>query len=430
MLERKYSVISIFKDMWREKIITVITVIICIILGTAAGYMTFNKESAQAQELKDQLGSAPVEGEDEYITQLRDYEESLAACEEALALAEEQRDTHQKTIDNSIVMKIDPANVQTAYVSYAILDNGDAGSILSALQSYIYDGGLKEDAIKNGGADLEVEGWREVITADYAWNNLFITVSHYDADKVKAIMNVIKNCVEAQTDTISQNYGGYRISLIDESYYVKSDENIANKQNSYNDNLKWAMNSVSDQTYRLNDIRTNIDTFKEKNEIKEGGSVKRGLKKTLVIYAVIGMIGGVILSFAIIAVKAVLSDKIMCYEHLQYAGITVFNRYDVKTGKFASDEGETFSEISCRIRKNGSGNICVYALSKTEKNNKVVELLKDKLDVEVKTGSLTGDCENVVVILSSRSDRYSDLEALMQKCSRMGINFLGVIVNE
>ena len=416
--------------MWREKIITIIIVIICIVLGTSAGYMTYNKESAQSQSLKEQMGAEPVEGEDLYVTQLRDYEESLAACEEALAIAEEQRDNLQETIDNSIIMKMDPANVQVGYVAYAILDTENTDSILGALQSYINDGGLKEDAVKNGGEDLEVEGWREVIAVGISGNNLFITVSHYDAEKIKEIMNVIKKCVEGQTATVSKTQGEYRISLTDESYYTKSDINIANAQNNNNNNLKSFLNSVSDQTNKLNNIRATIDTFKEKNELKDGNSVKRGFKKTLVIYAVIGMAGGIILSFAILAVKAAVSDKIMCYEHLQYAGITVFNRFNVKKHKFSSDEAETFSEISRYVTKSGWQNICAYVLSKTEDNKRIAQILKDKLDVDVKANSRIGDCEDAVVILSARKDRYSDLEALMQKCSRLGINFLGVIVNE
>ncbi len=430
MLERKYSVISIFKDMWREKILTIIIVLICIALGIGGGYLTYKKESSKANDLENKIASEPVEGEDDYITQLRDYEESLAACEEALALAEEQRDTIQKAIDNSIIMKMDPTNVHVAYVAYAVLDTANAGNILNALQSYINDGGLKEDALKNGAENLEVEGWREVITVGITGNNLFITITHYDEDKVKEIMSVVKKCVENETAVISKTQGEYRIAVTDESYYTKSDVNIANTQNNNNNNLKSYTNSVSDQSNKLNNLKTTIDNFKEKNEVKEGNSIKRGLGKTLAIYAVIGFIGGIILSFAVLALKAILFDQITSYEHLQYAGITVFNRYNVKKQKFSSDLEETISEISRQITKDEQSKICIYGLSDTEDNKKTAQAIKDSIKTEVKDNSGIGECDNVLVVLTNKKDKYSDLESLMQKCTRMGINLLGVVVNE
>ena len=430
MLERKYSVVSIFKDMWREKIITIIVVIVCIVLGAGAGFATYKKEASAAANIANQINSAPVEGEDDYITQLRDYEDSLVACEEALALAEEQRDTIQEAIDNSIVMKMDPTNVQVAYVAYVVADTSNAGNILNAINSYINDGGLKEDALTKGGENLEIESWREIISVGITGNNLFITITHYDADKVKEVMAVVKKCVEDETTVISKTQGEYNLNITDEAYYTKSDVNIANTQNNNNNNLKNYTNSVADQTNKVNNLKTTIDTFKEKNEIKDGASVSRGLPKTLVIFAAAGFIGGIILSFAISAIKAILSDKIDCADHLQYAGITVFNKFVYKKDAFSSDIEETVSEIKSHVKKSGSNSLCVYELSDIENNKKVSELLKNKIDVDVKNNAGISETEDVVVVLTSRKDKYSSLEDVMSKCARLGVKFLGVIVCE
>ena len=430
MLVRRYSVISIIKDMWREKKMVIIIAIICTLLGGALGFLTYQKESKEQISLEEKINSEPVEGEEEYITELRNYEESMVACEEAYALAVEQRDTLQEYIDSSILMKIDPSNVQVAYVAYVVQDSTNTGNILNALLSYVNDGGLKEDAIIKGVEEFEVEGWREVIGVGITGNNLFITVNHYDADKVKEIMKVVKKCVEEQVAVLSKTQGAYNLVLSDETYYSKIDSNIANTQNGNNNNLKIYENSVSDQLNRINNQTNIINDYKEKYEIKDGASVSRGLSLTIVIYCIIGLIGGMVLSFVIMIARVYVSSKIMSAKHLQYAGLTVYNTYNQSKKEFVDSLDTTVSEIEKIIKNTNGNNVCLWSLSDIDSNKEVIQNLKDKINLEVKENIELCDCMDVLVVLTEKKDTYCALENLMRKCSRLDINLLGIVVSE
>lgn len=430
MLVRKYSVISIFKDMWRNKVLTICIIIVCMLLGALLGYMTYQKESKEAQDIKDQINSESVEGEDEYITQLRNYEESMKACEEAYALAVEQRDTLKAYADSSIIMKIDPTDVKVAYCAYVISDTNNTANILSALHAYIYDGGLKEDATNNGGEDLEIEGWKDVVSAGTAGNNLFIAVNHYDADKAKEIMDVIQKCVEDETSVLSKTQGDYTISLTSESYYAKEDINIVNTQNGINQNLKLYQDSVSDQLNRINNLQTAIDTFKEKSGNKESSSIKNCLAKTIVLYSIAGVILGFLLCFIVFVVKVSASNVIQCSEHLQYSGLTVINIYKKSKKSFTSKIEDTISELERIVANKDKKAICIFPLTDSDTNTNVATLIGDRLANKDGCNSNLFACSDVVIVLTSGKDTYSDLEAILSRIDRMGIGLLGIVVCE
>ncbi len=430
MLVRRYSVISIFKDMWREKKMVIIIAIICTLLGGLLGFITYQKESKEQISLEEKMNSEPVEGEETYITELRNYEESMAACEEAYALAVEQRDTLQKYMDNSILMKIDPENVQVAYAAYVVQDNANSGNVLNSIKSYINDGGLKEDALAIGGEELEVEGWKEIICVEITGNSLFITISHYNVDKVREIMRVVKECVESQNASISKTQGTYNLVLSNESYYSKIDGNIANSQNGNNNSLKTFENSVADQLIKINNFTDIINDYKEKYDINDCHSLKRGLTITIIVYCITGLIAGIVFSSIMMIVRVSASNKILNAQHLQYAGLTVYNIYDYGKKVFVDSIDTTVSEIEKIIKNTNGNNVCLWSLSDIDSNKEVVQKLKDKINLEVKYNIELCDCTDVLVVLTEKKDTYSALEDLIGKCSRLNINLLGIVVSE
>ncbi len=430
MLVRKYSVISIIKDMFSEKKMVIIIAIICTFLGALLGGLTYQKEVKEQSSLEARLSADPVEGEEEYITELRNYEESMSSCEEAYALAVEQRDTLQDYVDSSILMKIDPDNVYVAYVAYVVQDNANTGNILNALQSYINDGGLKEDAMIKGAEELEVDGWREVINVGITGNNLFIAINHYDSNIVKEIMRVVKECVESQTAVIGKTQGAYNLVLSNESYYSKIDLNIANTQLGNNNNLKAYENSVSDQLNRINNLTNTINDYKAKYEINEGVSAQRGLAGTLIVYLIVGFLGGIVLSFLLMLARVTFSNKIMNALHLQYSGLTIYNIYDYSKKDFKISLRETITEIEKKVKDSNSQNVCLWPLSDAESNKEVIEKIKDNISVDVLGKGELCDSKDVLVILTGKKDTYTMLEELMQKCDRLGISLLGIIVCE
>ena len=66
MLVRRYSVISIIKDMLRKKKMVIIIAIICTLIGGLLGFLTYQKESKEQISLEEQINAEAVEGEEEY----------------------------------------------------------------------------------------------------------------------------------------------------------------------------------------------------------------------------------------------------------------------------------------------------------------------------------------------------------------------------
>ncbi len=429
MLRRELNFVLIVKDMWREKIMCIIIILLSIIFGASFGYYNFIKETSRQKEMEAQILGEQIEGESEYVTQLRNYEEALNSTKDALVLAEEQRDNLQNYIDNSILMKIDPSDVKVAYCSYAVQDATNPGNVLNAYVSYINDGGLKED-IASKRDDLETEGFREIITTTVSGNNLSITVSHYDETKAKEILEEIRRCVDIQKGKISSAQGDFTMNLLSESFYTKIDNTIANTQNTNNNNLKNYKINISDYLTKLNTIQTNIDNYKEKNELTLKPDVKRGLKKNVALYALAGLIGGIILSFAILAIKATVSDIVACADHLRYAGLPILNVFCIRKKSFSKKLDNTIDTIERVLDDAKEDNICLYLLSEGGYNKKIQGLLEKELSEEINISDRLSDSKRTIAILTSKKDRYSDLDDLLEECERLNIELLGFIVVE
>ena len=423
MKNRNINFVLIIKDMWREKIMCII------ILGASLGYFNHKKEVSRQKEMEAQISGEQTEGESEYVTQLRNYEDALNSTKDALAIAEEQRDNLQSYIENSILMKIDPSDVKVAYCSYAVQDATNPGNVLNAFVSYINDGGLKED-IASKRDDLETEGFREIITTTVSGNNLSITVNHYDETKAKVILDEVKRCVDIQKGKISSAQGDFTLTLVSESFYTKIDNSIANTQNTNNNNLKNYKINISDYLTKLNTIQTNIDNYKEKNELTLKPDVKRGLKKNVALYALAGFIGGIILSFAVLAIKATVSDKVACTEHLRYAGLPVINVFYIRKKCFLKKLDNTIDTIERVLDDAKEDNICLYLLSEGGYNKKIQGLLEKELSEEINVSDRLSDSKKTVAILTSKKDRYSDIDDLLEECERLKIKLLGFIVVE
>ncbi len=415
--------------MWREKIMCIIIIFLSIILGASFGYYNHKKELSRQKEMETQISSVQTEGESEYVTQLRNYEDALNSTKEALAIAEEQRDNLQNYIDNSILMKIDPSNVKVAYCSYVVQDAANPGNVLNAFVSYINDGGLKED-IASKRDDLETEGFREIITTTVSGNNLTITVNHYDETKAKDILEEVKRCVDIHKGKISSAQGDFTLNLVSESYYTKIDNAIANTQNTNNNNLKNYKSNISDYLTKLNTIQTSIDNYKEKNELTLKLDVKRGLKKNVALYALAGLIGGIILSFAILAIKATVSDRVACSEHLRYAGLPVLNVFYIRKKSFLKKLDYTIDTIERVLDDAKEDNVCLYLLSEGGYNKKIQGLLEKELSEEINIFGKLSDSKIAVAILTGKKDRYSDIDDLLEECARLNIKLLGFIVVE
>lgn len=429
MKNRSINFVSIIKDMWREKIMCIIIIFLSVIIGSAFGYYNYKKDINEQKKLENQIAGEYAEGESEYVTQLRNYEDSLNSTKDALAIAEEQGDNLQAYIDSSILMKIDPSDVKVAYCSYVIQDAANPGNILNAFVSYINDGGLKEDiALKRD--DLETEGFREVIITAISGNNLSVTVNHYDENKAKEILEEIERCLDSQKSKISAVQGDFSLNLASESFYTKVDNTIANTQNNNNNNLKNIKINISDYLTKINTIQTNIDNYKEKNELKLKPDVKRGLKKNVALYALAGLIGGSILSFSILAVKATASDKVACADHLRYAGLPVLNIFYMKKKGFVKKLDKTIDFIERVLEDSKESGICLYSLCECGYNKKIQGLLEKELSEEINILDRLSDSKIAVAILTAKKDRYSDIDDLLEECERLNIKLLGFIVVE
>ena len=231
-----------------------------------------------------------------------------------------------------------------------------------------------------------------------------------------------------QKADIAKLQGEYDLVLMDESFYVKKDINIANTQNDRNNSLKNYTNSVSDQQNRYNNAINTINDFKAKNEILESKSAKRGLKKNLILFSAAGLIGGLLLSFVILMIKAAVSDTIVCADHLRYAGLVIFNEYNTKKKAFKTDVKETGSVIDRNVKKSGADKVCLYAIGDPESNKQVCATIRENLNIEACGNEKLYECDHVMAVLTERKNRYSEIETLINICEQNNIDIIGFVV--
>ena len=193
---------NLIQDFWKKR-----KIILCFMVVCAALFAFLSVKRAQTVR---ELTQEQIEEIEEYHEKIEEYDKTIADAEKSLELVNQQIDELQKYVDQSIYMKLDGQNIQTAAVQYGVTTEANVGNILNALVLYINEGGLKE-ALSEEYPDLAVESWREVIAPSITANLLNITIIHYDEDQLNQFFELVKTRVKELVPEIAMVVGGFSL---------------------------------------------------------------------------------------------------------------------------------------------------------------------------------------------------------------------------
>ena len=318
---------NILRDLWASRAKAAAFTAVCIAVSIAFAMRPgtpVNLTDGQKEELAA------------YEQQLDEYDAAISDIEASIRENDRQTKELRTYVDNSIYMHLDPDNIQTATVQYGLQTEGNVGNILNSFITYINDGGLRE-SVPAGDADLQPEYWRDVVSSYINSNILNITVLHYDADRCARIMNLIKQRLQEQIPEIQAVQGGFTLTEMESTQYVKADAGIVNTQNGYLNSLKGFETSSADLHNRLISYRNNKSSYMENNAPdfasdaeKAGQEESRG--KRVMKYALAGILFGLVLSCAVLLLRYIISDRLRSKEDLRDTGLNVLGSYHAKRG--------------------------------------------------------------------------------------------------
>lgn len=414
---------NLIADLGRHKIITGLCVILCAALCTFAGYHKVTDEEQLA----------------EYNTRLEEYDEVLADVEESLALAAEQVEEMQEYVDESIYMRLDGQNIQTASVQYAAATEANLGNIFNALIYYINEGGLRE-SLEGEHEDLQVKYWRDVVSCATGGNVFNVTVMHYDQEKAGQILDLVKQRLQEQIPVISETHGSFTLQEIDTSYYVKADVNVTNTQNNHRNTLKNYISNRADFTNKLISNQNGKASYIENNMPVLLESDPSGSAVIIGFYLVIGILLGCAAAVGIFALKNILRKTVRSEEDM-----AEFSLHTIGCCHTEADLDKALErglvELKYFVENRNLPAVFFNILSDSQRVRKVKEgyeeLLK-KENIQIRSGGQihkdasemkemieAGAC---VLIVQTGRTTYPQVQRQIEVCGTFHIDILGCIV--
>lgn len=320
--------------------------IILLILG-AFLYYGYGKAAEETKLTEEELEEIRV-----YEQALADYDTQMEEVQKALKENKELTTNLQEYVDNSIYMKLDPASIHQVSVSYRIeyAEGADTKNINTSLQTYPKEGGLKESIEQP--EELETAYWDDVLSVSINGNILTITLLHYDMEKAKKILSVIKEKYAAKVSEISAVWGDFTLTEVGSAAFQIADVGILNKQNSNRNTLMAYHNTRADYVSKLNGYRTQKENYRVTKKPECMEKQDKRISEVLLKWVVIGLLAGLLVGCIFVYMKEIvlIQDEELLYRDL---GLVVLGK--AQKGKL-NPETERILEDFRLFAESGRGN--------------------------------------------------------------------------
>ncbi|RHV69966.1 hypothetical protein DXB15_08610 [Roseburia sp. OM02-15] len=436
------SMKKMWDSIWKHKKIIIIFVLLCLAAGVGLGVKKARSVSSasELQEIED------------YKSGLDKYKDVMDNILANMSTTQEQIDNLQKYCDSSIYMNIDPLNVNVASVQYRILmsDGSDtqgnssvanekSADIMNELTAYVKNGDWKV-AAEEELSDVPVEYLSEVVGSTSTGNIFTLTVMHYDADQAAKICKVVDEQIQKYAASTLKENGEFSFSTIMSNQTVMALPEVQSTQNSYLTSLQNYKDSLSE--LKKNELSQQVSEKTYRKDYKPDSMDAPSAKKVLVQYAALGIIAGLVISCALLALLYVLSDKLKGKENIKAAGITVLGNYSAKEGYRPALEREMIDFDL--IRKERSVEQVFFGmLSDAEIVQKAVQEYQaamEKKSLAVEVGSnIENDSEmmkrfveigNCILFVEVGKTTYTQIKAYLEICKKFNVSVLGCVVVE
>ena len=400
---------------------------------------------------KDIAGEAEKQEEiAAYLEQVEKYETAISDSREAVRLAEEQRAELQDYVDNAVYMKLDSDNIYVGSVQYTVVpaEGTNTGNVLNALNLYVTQGGLKEDA-EGHEEELGVKYWSEVIGTAIAGQTFSVTIMEPTEKLAADAIEVIKDCLRKDVAKVAESHGSFELVEQDTSVYTKSEAGILNNQNARRNDLKNYQTNHSDLETRVFNQQNTLDTYIENNKPDSLEVKKTSVSKNVKLFGVIGLIAGLWIALGLILIDYIAGNRVKSEDDLKKFGLEILGMHTRKKG-FVPDVEKTAVEIQSLLTglekispsgTPGKDSVALYDLARSEDTNKTCEeylgALKEVgcsasyVDAAGSgASSLTEllSCGSVVIVAPAGDTRIEKVEEALRKLNHYGICCLGAIV--
>jgi len=254
----------------------------------------------------------------------QNYDTAKAQLTNQMAEYNRQIDDYQREQENSLYMKIDPYAVYKESITYVVTTDYQImpnmnfqtpnwmGPVLSAYTTVATSVTLK-DLPPEGRAGLSEE-WDEdslekLVKVETNANDgkLTITASAESETRAKAILQAVKEKVEANHKSVSEAAGEHKLSLISEKSTVTVDQEIINYREARLRNIT-ALREAADKA---------VDKYNKLSEPKDKSLSVKNVIKAGIKFAILGGAAGIFLCCLIYALKFLMNGKLNDIESIK-----------------------------------------------------------------------------------------------------------------
>lgn len=355
--EGEISLKELFWDLLTQwKAILIVSLIFAAIAPAAKYFLDlrdYKKASAEYEDTAAQLIDEADQDEELSIDELRkismaDLSDQERATLEHLDRLEEVEAVQQEYLENSILMKIDPANQRTLSVRYLLHREGDYAlqALVDAYNIYLARGEVADKLGEVIAPELERKYVFELYSSgggsvvdNYVNDTVYsVNVTLPDGVDEAAVLPVVDSVISSAQDALNGSMGPHSISRFyfeTQTRYNKgtadSKLNWTNGLNTIRDNIKKIEDALTDEQKvahygskalkAIQESRTEEEAAKAKEDSKaavdEDILAKPVKPRINLFYAVVGLLGGAFLYACVYFGKTVLGGSVRYGEGLE-----------------------------------------------------------------------------------------------------------------
>ncbi len=404
-----------------------IILVVCIIFAIASAMFGIHRNKAQSVEVSPE----------NLYEQLKPAEivkvNNLVSIQKRI----DEKTEYEK---NSIYMSLNAYDVDVARTDFILSDNPDNKYIRQMYTTYMFEGGLYNDIIKEYSDDISLENLSELVKITLSERKVNVNEdseeNYYKGNDLNRVISVRilgrdkKQCQELQSlviknvkqyeKNVQSKYNNHSIKEVSSNVYKAVDTDIASVKSTYDSQMYSLYNEYQSLYNALSDIQISLfdklineeedeDVTEEKPEAVQPASGGISLK-----YVIVGILAGGFMSVVVVVLLTMFNGKIFVQRQITDRGLArVFGTFgknknniaSVVLGDVGTDKTSQLDIIVAKVdvfcKKNDITELVIIDNCTTETGK---SRMKSVVDTIQKSGI---DCKKVT--LSEGDSKYTEL---------------------
>ena len=426
-MENDEVVIDLRVLMWEVLRKWHIILVVCVIFAIASAMFGIHRNKAQSVEVSPE----------NLYEQLKPAEivkvNNLVSIQKRI----DEKTEYEK---NSIYMSLNAYDVDVARTDFILSDNPDNKYIRQMYTTYMFEGGLYNNIIKEYSDDISLENLSELIKIMISARKVNVNEdseeNYYKGNDLNRVISVRilgrdkKQCQELQSlviknvkqyeKSVQSKYNNHSINEVSSNVYKAVDTDIASAKSTYDSQMYSLYNEYQSLYNALSDTQISLfdklineeedeDVTEEKTEAVQPASGGISLK-----YVIVGILAGGFLSVVVVVLLTMFNGKIFVQRQITDRGLArVFGTFgknknniaSVVLGDVGTDKTSQLDIIVAKVdvfcKKNDISELVIIDNCTTETGK---SRMKSVVDTIQKSGI---DCKKVT--LSEGDSKYTEL---------------------